>query len=218
MSHVTSAGRFLTSDDTTDAQPRPPPLSHDHHHHQRSEETERGRGGGENANKLKNRRKKKRQIERARAKERRCGPLMSPLSRSTMKWRCLVFMFYHRSRPPEQTRGSSQTWGWIRLDSNQRWTGSRAVSVSEPKGLHKQTISTTFHSSEIHGGRPLSVFVIHAPPPRAGPLFQGLFLIRPASGVQAVIISGDKEGDSESLMNYLCRPVAVLHVPSPWAR
>ena len=142
--------------------------------------------------------KRKRQIERAIAKERRRGSLMSPLSRSTMKWRCLVFMFYHRSRPPEQTRGSSQTWGWIRLDSNRRWTGSRAVSVSEPKGLRKQTIGTTSHSSEIHGGRPLSVFVIHAPRPRAGLLFQGLFLIRPASGVQAVIISGDKEGGTRS--------------------
>lgn len=96
---------------------------------------------------------KQRTIDRERviAKERRCGSLMSPLTHSTMKWRCLVFMFYHRSRPPEQTHGSSQTWGWIRLDSNQRWTGSGAVSVGKPRGLRKQTITMTFHFMSFSG-------------------------------------------------------------------
>lgn len=89
-------------------------------------------------------RSKERQIEWPITTARQCWSLMSPSTRSTMKWRCLVLMFYHRSRPPEQTRGSSQTWGWIRLDSNRRWTGIGAVSRCELRGLHNQTIAMTF--------------------------------------------------------------------------
>ncbi len=109
MSHVTSAGCCLTPDDTTKAQSTTPsPAIIINMPRDGAGKREGGDGQGENANKLINR-SKERQIERVIAKKRRCRSLMSPLIRSTMKWRCLVFMFYHRSRPPEQTRGNSQT-------------------------------------------------------------------------------------------------------------
>lgn len=103
MSHVTSARCRLTPDDTT-AEARSTTLSPATVISMLGDGVRQRDKQRENANKHINR-SKERQI----TKEGRCRSLMSPLTRSTMKWRCLVFMFYHRSRPPEQTRGSGQT-------------------------------------------------------------------------------------------------------------
>lgn len=105
MSRVTSAGCCLTPDDTSAAEPANPSATiFINVPRDGARKREGGDRQGGNANKLINR-SKERQI----AKERPRRSAMSPLIRPTMKWRCLVFMFYHRSRPPEQTRGSSQT-------------------------------------------------------------------------------------------------------------
>lgn len=115
---------------------------------------------------------------------------MSSLIRSTMKWRCLDFMFYHRSRPPEQARGSSQTWGWIRLDCNRRWTGSGAVSVSRPKGLHRQTIPMTFCFLAFIAVAIKCVWI-----PRSNVQGRVYFeFSQERFAVRAVIIAGDKGG------------------------